>query len=195
MKHYVFLIDIDNEIGIEEIKTFLQSHFQNFTVVCYDTLRVTISFMEAYRGFWISKGESIGRSPMRSYEIERRKGVYIEEAIFLYQEIPINGRISTRSFILEAFSDSDEWAEGFVSVLSQFPQIKKIGKSVWEPEGEIFGNSADIERRLEEGDFEDGGLEQGNPIGHFVKHFPQYQHLFQSCEFSKILNIPKNDNL
>ena len=194
MKHYFFSVNIDSETSIEEIKAFLQSRFQSFTVVCYDTLRVAISFLEASRGFCIAKGEKIGRVPMRAYEIERKNGAYIEEAIFLHCGIPINARIG-KSLRLNAFSDSDEWADGLVNVLSQFSKIKEFDRAVWEPEGEIFGNSADIERRLEEGDFEDGGLEQGNPIGHFVKHFPQYQHLFQSCEFSKILNIPKNDNL
>jgi len=185
MKHYFFCISIDIETGIEEIKAFFQCHFQNFTIICYDTLRVAISFMEASRGFYIAKGQSIGRAPMRSYEDERNKGAYIEEAIFQHQGIPINARIG-RSLRLDAFSDSDEWADSLVDVLSQFPKIIEFDRAVWQPEEEIFGNAADLERRLEEGDFDGGyGLDQQNPIGHFAKYFPQYQHLFQrGCSVS-----------
>lgn len=182
MKEYDFDIDYYEDTDLEEINAFLRSHFQNFTIICTDGLKYVQYMSEAFRGFLIARGRTIGRHPIRCVEIERENGKLGEESIFQYKGIPIGSRFGKTHHFFRAFSDSNEWADEVVDIMSRFPRVKGIEKFISEPQGEIFGFYADVKRRLEEGDIE-GGTQHSiadRPIGDFEKHFPQYRHLFQS---------------
>jgi len=179
MREYVLFIDYPEKTSVEETKAFLQSHVENFTIVCTDGLKVVQYMYEAFRGYMIAQGKSIGRHPIRSVEIERENGGHIEEAIFLYRGVPVNAKIGDNMLLLRAFSDSNEWSETLKNEMLLYPSVTKIDIAISEPTKEIFGIYADIERRLEVGDI-DGGphISQDHPIGYFQENFPKYRHLF-----------------
>jgi hypothetical protein len=149
-------------MSFEDVNLFVQQKFPSLKVHCQDCLSVLRNFREACRGYWVGiglfrhpNGSIMGRAAINAIEYDRNDIGVKYEISFDYRDEKSVAEYSRLGFVIRSIH-TDDWNTYLVEYLKQATCFKKVEviKMIYDGEPNLF--YSDLERRLEEGDFEGG---------------------------------------